>query len=134
MWCDIVLYFLCGNMFDSWLTLHQLYINFSWISRFLKACSLLCVGPESLLRKSSNLGRTAGLDGYLHGDDGDVVEAHEWKCVRTVNGIFFILSSQMIYGWLALCFILFVPLGYSASSTLISIVMLRFYIFYALTS
>ncbi|KAI8570528.1 hypothetical protein RHMOL_Rhmol01G0041400 [Rhododendron molle] len=44
-------------------------------------------GPESLLRKSSNLGRTVGLDGYLHGDGGDVIEAHEWKCVRTVNGI-----------------------------------------------
>lgn len=99
-------------MFDSLLILHQTYINFGGISRFLKARSLLYVGPESLLRKSSDLGRTVGLDGYLHGDGGDVIEAHEWKCVRTVNGtIFFIFSSQMIYGWLALYFISFVPLG-----------------------
>ncbi|PSS13919.1 Protein ENHANCED DISEASE RESISTANCE like [Actinidia chinensis var. chinensis] len=44
-------------------------------------------GPEILLRKSSNLGKNIGSDGYFQGDDGDVIEAHQWKCVQTVNGI-----------------------------------------------
>ncbi|KAL7190950.1 hypothetical protein ACSBR2_023092 [Camellia fascicularis] len=44
-------------------------------------------GPETLLRKSSNLATKVGSDGYFQGDDGDVIEAHEWKCVRMVNGI-----------------------------------------------
>ncbi|XP_052199680.1 protein ENHANCED DISEASE RESISTANCE 2 isoform X2 [Diospyros lotus] len=44
-------------------------------------------GPESLLRQSSNLPANIGADGYCQRDDGDVIEAHEWKCVRTANGI-----------------------------------------------
>ncbi|CAM8942586.1 unnamed protein product [Rhodiola kirilowii] len=44
-------------------------------------------GPETLLRKSSNLGANARPDGFFGGDDGDAVEAHEWKCVRTINGV-----------------------------------------------
>ncbi|KAL5698805.1 hypothetical protein ACHQM5_029793 [Ranunculus cassubicifolius] len=44
-------------------------------------------GPESLLRQSSDLGRNIRSDGYLESDSGDVVEAHEWKCVRAINGI-----------------------------------------------
>ncbi|KAK0572579.1 hypothetical protein LWI29_033742 [Acer saccharum] len=43
-------------------------------------------GPESLLRQSSDLGGSVG-DGYFEGDVGDAVEAHQWKCVRTVNGV-----------------------------------------------
>jgi len=27
-------------------------------------------------------------DGYIEGDTGDAIEAHEWKCVRTINGNF----------------------------------------------
>lgn len=42
-------------------------------------------GPEGLLKQSSNLG--VRHDGYIAGDTGDAVEAHEWKCVRTINGI-----------------------------------------------
>jgi hypothetical protein len=41
-------------------------------------------GPETLLRQSSNLG---GKSGYLDGEAGDAIEAHEWKCVRTLNGV-----------------------------------------------
>ncbi|KAK1578845.1 hypothetical protein Q3G72_033554 [Acer saccharum] len=43
-------------------------------------------GPESLLRQSSDLGGSV-RDGYIEGDVGDAVEAHQWKCVRTVNGV-----------------------------------------------
>ncbi|KAL0345694.1 UNVERIFIED_CONTAM: protein ENHANCED DISEASE RESISTANCE 2-like [Sesamum radiatum] len=42
-------------------------------------------GPEVLLRKASSLGN-GRLDAYFDADGGDVVEAHEWKCVRTING------------------------------------------------
>ncbi|KAJ4846793.1 hypothetical protein Tsubulata_014108 [Turnera subulata] len=42
-------------------------------------------GPETLLRQSSTLG--ANVEGYFEGEVGDAVEAHEWKCVRTVNGV-----------------------------------------------
>ncbi|PIA45690.1 hypothetical protein AQUCO_01600133v1 [Aquilegia coerulea] len=44
-------------------------------------------GPESLLRQSSDLGRNVKANGYFDSDVGDVIEAHEWKCVRAVNGI-----------------------------------------------
>lgn len=38
-------------------------------------------GPETLIRQSSELGNA------IEGDAGDAIEAHEWKCVRTVDGI-----------------------------------------------
>ncbi|XP_028760833.1 protein ENHANCED DISEASE RESISTANCE 2 [Neltuma alba] len=41
-------------------------------------------GPETLLRQSSIA--TSGLDGF-EGDSGDAFEAHQWKCVRTMDGI-----------------------------------------------
>ncbi|KAE8668556.1 leucine-rich repeat receptor-like protein kinase TDR-like [Hibiscus syriacus] len=44
-------------------------------------------GPEMLLRKTSNLGGYGTSDGYFEGQFGDAIEAHEWKCVRTINGI-----------------------------------------------
>ncbi|KAJ4709656.1 protein ENHANCED DISEASE RESISTANCE 2-like [Melia azedarach] len=44
-------------------------------------------GPETLLRQSSDLGGTARAEGYYEGDIGDAIEAHEWKCVRTLNGV-----------------------------------------------
>ncbi|XP_074371561.1 protein ENHANCED DISEASE RESISTANCE 2-like isoform X3 [Apium graveolens] len=43
-------------------------------------------GPETLLRQSS-LNVNIQTAGNLEGDAGDVVEGHEWKCVRTVNGV-----------------------------------------------
>ncbi|XP_042511324.1 protein ENHANCED DISEASE RESISTANCE 2-like [Macadamia integrifolia] len=43
-------------------------------------------GPETLLRQSSDLGDFRA-ERYFEGDAGDAIEAHEWKCVRTVNGI-----------------------------------------------
>ncbi|KAF5469623.1 hypothetical protein F2P56_013681 [Juglans regia] len=43
-------------------------------------------GPETLLRQSSDLGSSVRPDRYSERDSGDVVEAHEWKCVRTING------------------------------------------------
>ncbi|RVW43685.1 hypothetical protein CK203_080455 [Vitis vinifera] len=45
-------------------------------------------GPESLLRQSSNLGVKVRSDGYIEGDGGDAIEAHEWKCVRTIDVLF----------------------------------------------
>ncbi|KAG8367537.1 hypothetical protein BUALT_Bualt16G0082200 [Buddleja alternifolia] len=44
-------------------------------------------GPEILLRKASKIGAGNSLDAYFDADGGDVVEAHEWKCVRTLNGV-----------------------------------------------
>ncbi|XP_073157572.1 protein ENHANCED DISEASE RESISTANCE 2 isoform X1 [Henckelia pumila] len=44
-------------------------------------------GPEMLLRKTSDLGSGGRLDAYFDADGGDVVEAYEWKCVRTINGV-----------------------------------------------
>ena len=45
-------------------------------------------GPESLLRQSSGLAAEARSDMYFGKDvDGDAIEAHQWKCVRTINGI-----------------------------------------------
>ncbi|XP_062158230.1 protein ENHANCED DISEASE RESISTANCE 2-like isoform X2 [Alnus glutinosa] len=44
-------------------------------------------GPEKLLRQSSDLGSSVRPDRYSEGDGGDAIEAHEWKCVRTINGV-----------------------------------------------
>ncbi|KAJ8753190.1 hypothetical protein K2173_017776 [Erythroxylum novogranatense] len=44
-------------------------------------------GPETLLRQSSNLGGHSTSDAYFEGEVGDAIEAHEWKCVRTINGV-----------------------------------------------
>ncbi|CAA0819955.1 Protein of unknown function (DUF1336 [Striga hermonthica] len=44
-------------------------------------------GPEMLLRKASSLGAENRLEAYFDAEGGDVVEAHEWRCVRTVNGV-----------------------------------------------
>ncbi|KAL7589942.1 hypothetical protein Lser_V15G37913 [Lactuca serriola] len=44
-------------------------------------------GPESLVRRSSNLGRHQRSNEFMEGDAADVIEAHEWRCVRTINGV-----------------------------------------------
>ncbi|KAH9654560.1 START domain-containing protein [Citrus sinensis] len=44
-------------------------------------------GPETLLRQSSDLGGSVRGEGFFEGDIGDAIEAHEWKCVRTLNGV-----------------------------------------------
>lgn len=44
-------------------------------------------GPETLLRQSSSLGANITSEGYFEGEIGDAVEAHEWKCVCTINGV-----------------------------------------------
>lgn len=46
------------------------------------------IGPESLLRQSSSLGANIRSGGFE--EASDAIEAHEWKCVRTLNGIFFL--------------------------------------------
>lgn len=38
-----------------------------------------------LVRKTSGLGGDS-VDTYFDADGGDAVEAHEWRCVRTING------------------------------------------------
>lgn len=48
---------------------------------------VLFTGPEMLLRKASSIDGNS-VNRYFDADgNGDVVEAHEWKCVRTVNGM-----------------------------------------------
>lgn len=44
-------------------------------------------GPEKLLRKASNLGANSESDVYFEADGADVIEAHEWKCIRTLDGV-----------------------------------------------
>ncbi|XVE71085.1 hypothetical protein DITRI_Ditri10aG0121900 [Diplodiscus trichospermus] len=44
-------------------------------------------GPEMLLRQTSNLAGNGASDGYFEGEFGDAIEAHEWKCVHTINGV-----------------------------------------------
>ncbi|RVW43687.1 hypothetical protein CK203_080456 [Vitis vinifera] len=58
-------------------------------------------GPESLLRQSSNLGVKVRSDGYIEGDGGDAIEAHEWKCVRTIDGsrIALALGGKSVRQW-----------------------------------
>ncbi|XVE53694.1 hypothetical protein DITRI_Ditri03aG0023200 [Diplodiscus trichospermus] len=43
-----------------------------------------------LLRQTSNLDGNSMSDGYFEGEFGDAIETHEWKCVRTINGILLI--------------------------------------------
>ncbi|XP_031479449.1 protein ENHANCED DISEASE RESISTANCE 2 [Nymphaea colorata] len=44
-------------------------------------------GPEVLLRQSSNLESNTQSTQYSEGDVDDAIEAHEWKCIHTTNGI-----------------------------------------------
>lgn len=44
-------------------------------------------GPETLLCQSSSLGANGSTDGYFERDINDAIEAYEWKCVRTINGV-----------------------------------------------
>ncbi|KAK3123518.1 hypothetical protein QOZ80_8AG0632110 [Eleusine coracana subsp. coracana] len=44
-------------------------------------------GPEMLLRQSSDLRSRERISTNFGGDSGDASEAHEWKYVRTFNGI-----------------------------------------------
>ncbi|KAL2465615.1 Protein of unknown function (DUF1336) [Abeliophyllum distichum] len=56
-------------------------------ARGLKKLIRIGQGPEMLLRRSSSLGAGGRSDAYFDADSGDVVEAHEWKCVRTMGGV-----------------------------------------------
>lgn len=44
-------------------------------------------GPETLLQKTSELGSRLNSGIYPEGEVGDTIEAHDWRCVRTINGI-----------------------------------------------
>ncbi|PKA65521.1 hypothetical protein AXF42_Ash005855 [Apostasia shenzhenica] len=44
-------------------------------------------GPEMLLKKTSELGSQVKTERYIEDDVGDAMEAHDWRCVRTINGI-----------------------------------------------
>lgn len=50
-----------------------------------------------LLRRSSNLEGSGRSDAFFEADGGDAIEAHEWKCVRTINGIFSFFSFFIAY-------------------------------------
>ncbi|PWZ57505.1 hypothetical protein Zm00014a_039464 [Zea mays] len=45
------------------------------------------MGPEMLLRQSSDLQGQEIVNTNFGGDTGDAFEAHEWRYVRTFNGI-----------------------------------------------
>ncbi|CAI0395065.1 unnamed protein product [Linum tenue] len=44
-------------------------------------------GPETLLRQASNLVGNVKSDGFFEAESEDVIEVHQWRCVRTVNGV-----------------------------------------------
>ncbi|KAJ6731790.1 ENHANCED DISEASE RESISTANCE-RELATED [Salix purpurea] len=44
-------------------------------------------GPETLLRQSSSVAAKVRPDRYSEGEVGDAIDFHQWKCVRTVNGV-----------------------------------------------
>ncbi|KAL0916761.1 hypothetical protein M5K25_014297 [Dendrobium thyrsiflorum] len=56
-------------------------------ARDLKRLIRIGKGPEMLLQKTSELGSRLKTDRYLEGEVGDALEAHEWRCIRTINGI-----------------------------------------------
>ncbi|XP_020688979.1 protein ENHANCED DISEASE RESISTANCE 2-like isoform X1 [Dendrobium catenatum] len=56
-------------------------------ARDLKRLIRIGKGPEMLLQKTSELGSRLKTDRYLEGEVGDAMEAHEWRCIRTINGI-----------------------------------------------
>lgn len=56
-------------------------------ARGLKQLIRIGQGPEKLLRRSSKLGAKSESDLYFEADGADVIEAHEWKCVRTLDGV-----------------------------------------------
>jgi hypothetical protein len=65
-----------------------LIILLLYLLLFTYPFSVFLKGPETLLRQSSKLagGRRDGFEG----DSGDTVEAHQWKCILTVAGIFLV--------------------------------------------
>ncbi|CAN0901095.1 Protein ENHANCED DISEASE RESISTANCE 2-like [Linum grandiflorum] len=44
-------------------------------------------GPEKLLQQVASLDPKARTDVDFEDESGDAVETHEWKCVRTINGV-----------------------------------------------
>lgn len=44
-------------------------------------------GPETLIRQSSNVATKVRPDRYSEGEVGDAIDFHQWKCVRTANGV-----------------------------------------------
>lgn len=50
-----------------------------------------------LLRKASSIGGHGRLEAYFDADGGDVVEAHEWRCVRTTNGKYYFFQFSSLY-------------------------------------
>ncbi|CAI9097478.1 OLC1v1033911C1 [Oldenlandia corymbosa var. corymbosa] len=56
-------------------------------ARGLKKFIKIGHGPEELLRQTSSLNGSGRSDMFFDADGGDVIEAHEWKCVRTINGV-----------------------------------------------
>ncbi|KAJ6673348.1 ENHANCED DISEASE RESISTANCE-RELATED [Salix viminalis] len=45
------------------------------------------IGPETLLQQSSSVAAKVRPDRYSEGEVGDAIDFHQWKCVRTVNGV-----------------------------------------------
>ncbi|CAN0838553.1 Protein ENHANCED DISEASE RESISTANCE 2 [Linum grandiflorum] len=44
-------------------------------------------GPETLLRQASNLVSNSKSDGFFEAESEDVIDIHQWRCVRTINGV-----------------------------------------------
>jgi hypothetical protein len=58
---------------------------------------IFIAGPELLLRQSSNLRSQERVNTNFGGDTGDAFEAHEWRYVRTFNGILDIIHISFLY-------------------------------------
>lgn len=64
-------------------------------------------GPEMLLRKSSDLGSNSRTQAYYEGNVGDALEAHNWKCVRTINGTLLLNTLIFVFSIMARVIIIF---------------------------
>lgn len=97
---NFVFFFFTGFNVFSWMFVGGLNIlSIGFISFFIFlffSFFLMVTGPETLLRQSSDLGGSVRGEGFFEGDIGDAIEAHEWKCVRTLNGTFLLTFLYLL--------------------------------------
>ncbi|CAN1328142.1 Protein ENHANCED DISEASE RESISTANCE 2 [Linum perenne] len=44
-------------------------------------------GPETLLRQASTLVSVSKSEGFFEAESEDVIDIHQWRCVRTIDGV-----------------------------------------------
>lgn len=82
---------------------------------YIEFCYIYFAGPEMLLRQSSDLQGQEIVNTNFGGDTGDAFEAHEWRYVRTFNGIFnslYYSSWNFKESYSSSLYLLYYPLQY----------------------